>query len=297
MAAGGPRRRRGLGRRRGPGAGRRPGAGRAPLAGGRRGGHQQPVQRRRVRGGRRPAGGARACWRVWAATTARRGPWKRRASRSATSPPPRGRASTWTRRSTSRSCASPPVSPALGAWTRRWRRSSRASSCPAAVRSPSPGWRRSSRCSAAGTGSSSSPAAFRPASLAYLEEQAACRVRAFVEERGMRAAPANRPRSILADWVTERGPASLVERLTDLGGAVILDSRVVMAALVGSSDSRPVARARGAVRLRLRRSHAASKPAGCGSSPPQPQPHRSRSCSALTPWSATACASSPTPPG
>ena len=53
----------------------------------------------------------------------------------------------------------------------------------------------------------------------------------------MRAAPANRPRSILADWVTERGPASLVERLTDLGGAVILDSRVVMAALVGSSDS------------------------------------------------------------
>ena len=74
-------------------------------------------------------------------------------------------------------------------------------------------------------------------SLAYLEDQAACRVRAFVEERGMRAAPANRPRSILADWVTERGPASLVERLTDLGGAVILDSRVVMAALIGSSDS------------------------------------------------------------
>lgn len=75
------------------------------------------------------------------------------------------------------------------------------------------------------------------AALAYLEDQAACRVRAFVEERGMRAAPANRPRSILADWVTERGPASLVERLTDLGGAVILDSRVVMAALIGSSDS------------------------------------------------------------
>jgi hypothetical protein len=74
-------------------------------------------------------------------------------------------------------------------------------------------------------------------SLAYLEDQAACRVRAFVEERGMRAAPANRPRSILADWVTESGPASLVERLTDLGGAVILDSRVVMAALIGSSDS------------------------------------------------------------
>ncbi|MGH2392374.1 MAG: hypothetical protein ACRDGH_02615 [Candidatus Limnocylindria bacterium] len=72
--------------------------------------------------------------------------------------------------------------------------------------------------------------------FAYLEEQAACRVRLFVEERGMRAAPANRPRSLLADWVTERGPASLVERLADLGNAVILDTRVIMAALGGSAD-------------------------------------------------------------
>jgi hypothetical protein len=77
-----------------------------------------------------------------------------------------------------------------------------------------------------------------PASaFAYLEEQAACRVRLFAEERGMRAAPANRPRSLLADWVTERGAASLVERLSDLGNAAIIDSRVVMAALVGSSDT------------------------------------------------------------
>ena len=73
-------------------------------------------------------------------------------------------------------------------------------------------------------------------SFAYLEEQAACRVRLFVEERGMRAAPANRPRSLLADWVTEGSPASLVERLADLGNAVILDTRVIMAALVGSAD-------------------------------------------------------------
>lgn len=73
-------------------------------------------------------------------------------------------------------------------------------------------------------------------SFAYLEEKAACRVRLFVEERGMRAAPANRPRSLLADWVTERGPSSLVERLADLGNAVILDTRVIMAALVGSAD-------------------------------------------------------------
>jgi hypothetical protein len=73
-------------------------------------------------------------------------------------------------------------------------------------------------------------------SFAYLEEQAACRVRLFVEERGMRAAPANRPRSLLADWVTEKGAAALVERLMDLGNAVILDTRVIMAALVGSAD-------------------------------------------------------------
>jgi hypothetical protein len=70
----------------------------------------------------------------------------------------------------------------------------------------------------------------------YLEERAACRVRLFVEERGMRAAPANDPRSMLADWVREHGGASLVERLASLGDAVILDTRVIMAALAGSSD-------------------------------------------------------------
>jgi len=74
-------------------------------------------------------------------------------------------------------------------------------------------------------------------SFAYLEEQAACRIRLFVEERGMRAAPAHRPRSLLADWVTETGATSLVERLAALGDAVILDTRVVMAALAGSSDA------------------------------------------------------------
>jgi len=73
-------------------------------------------------------------------------------------------------------------------------------------------------------------------SFAYLEEQAACRIRLFVEERGMRAAAANRPRSLLADWVTERGAAALVERLMDLGNAVIIDTRVIMAAMVGSAD-------------------------------------------------------------
>ena len=73
--------------------------------------------------------------------------------------------------------------------------------------------------------------------FAYLEEQAACRVRLFVEERGMRAAPAHRPRSLLADWVTEQGGASLIEHLATLGDAVIIDTRVVIAALAGSSDA------------------------------------------------------------
>ncbi len=73
--------------------------------------------------------------------------------------------------------------------------------------------------------------------FAYLEEQAACRVRLFVEERGMRAAPIHRPRSLLADWVTEHGGASLMEHLATLGDAVIIDTRVVMASLAGSSDT------------------------------------------------------------
>jgi len=72
--------------------------------------------------------------------------------------------------------------------------------------------------------------------FAYLEEQAACRVRLFIEERGMRAAPANRPRSLLADWVTDHGGASLIGHLAALGDAVIVDTRVVMAALADSSD-------------------------------------------------------------
>lgn len=70
-----------------------------------------------------------------------------------------------------------------------------------------------------------------------LETEAACRIRAFVEERGMRSARAARPRSLLARWVEERGPAGLIEELSRLGDAIVLDSRVLMAALAGSSDA------------------------------------------------------------
>jgi hypothetical protein len=72
---------------------------------------------------------------------------------------------------------------------------------------------------------------------AYLETQAACRVRCFVEERGMRSARGGRPRSLLGDWVSRLGAGELVRELATLGDAVILDTRVLMAALGGSSDA------------------------------------------------------------
>jgi hypothetical protein len=74
--------------------------------------------------------------------------------------------------------------------------------------------------------------------LRELETEAACRVRAFVEERGMRSARgAGPPRSLLARWVAEHGGGSVIAELAMLGDAVILDTRVLMAALGGSSEA------------------------------------------------------------
>ncbi len=72
---------------------------------------------------------------------------------------------------------------------------------------------------------------------AYLETESACRVRCFIEERGMRSARGHAPRSLLAGWIERLGAADLVAHLATLGDAVILDSRVLMAALAGSSDA------------------------------------------------------------
>ncbi len=72
---------------------------------------------------------------------------------------------------------------------------------------------------------------------AYLETESACRVRCFIEERGMRSARDAVPHSLLADWMDRLGPADLVNELATLGDAVILDSRVLMAARAGSSDA------------------------------------------------------------
>jgi hypothetical protein len=73
--------------------------------------------------------------------------------------------------------------------------------------------------------------------LVELETEAACRVRAFVEERGMRSARGERPASLLSRWIEERGAASLISELGALGDAVVLDTRVLMAALGGSADA------------------------------------------------------------
>ena len=74
------------------------------------------------------------------------------------------------------------------------------------------------------------------ATARYLERQTACRVRLFVEERGMRSAP-GAPRSLLAGILERDGAAALVRELAGLGDAVVLDTRVLMAALARSSET------------------------------------------------------------
>jgi hypothetical protein len=75
--------------------------------------------------------------------------------------------------------------------------------------------------------------------FAELETETACRVRAFVEERGMRSARGEgAPRSLLADFLARSSPAELVDELTRLGDAVVLDTRVLMAARAASAEAR-----------------------------------------------------------
>ena len=72
-----------------------------------------------------------------------------------------------------------------------------------------------------------------------LETETACRVRCLIEERGMRSSrhPDQAPRSILAALMARSSPADLVSELARLGDAVVLDTRVLMAAVARSSDS------------------------------------------------------------
>lgn len=75
------------------------------------------------------------------------------------------------------------------------------------------------------------------ATAAYLETETACRVRLFVEERGMRSARDAAPRSLLASLLDRTSPGALVAELAALADAVVLDTRVLMAAHSGSSDA------------------------------------------------------------
>jgi hypothetical protein len=77
--------------------------------------------------------------------------------------------------------------------------------------------------------------------LRWLEVHASCRVRALVEERGLRAAegtiPGQRPpRSVLGRLLDQDGPGSLAARLAELGDAAIVDTRVLLAHRFGSDE-------------------------------------------------------------
>jgi len=84
--------------------------------------------------------------------------------------------------------------------------------------------------------------------LAWLERHSAARTRAWVEERGLRAAsrlaqadaptrPARRPGSILGALLDRDGPGSLGYHLGQFADAAIVDSRVLLAHRVGAEET------------------------------------------------------------
>ena len=89
------------------------------------------------------------------------------------------------------------------------------------------------------------------ATLAWLESSTAARVRALVEERGLRASspealgggrPVTRrsrpPRSILGLLLDDRGPGALGPSLAELGDAAVVDTRVLLAHRLGADERR-----------------------------------------------------------
>lgn len=91
------------------------------------------------------------------------------------------------------------------------------------------------------------------ATLAWLERHTAARVRAWIEERGLRAAsslaqagaPTDRPRrpprppcSVLGALLERDGPGSLGDHLAGFADAAIVDSRVLLAHHVGADETR-----------------------------------------------------------
>jgi hypothetical protein len=84
--------------------------------------------------------------------------------------------------------------------------------------------------------------------LAWLERNVRCRVRFLAEERGLRASsplaiggasphPARQPNSTLSLLLDERGPSALSEIVAELVDAAIIDTRILLAARLGSDES------------------------------------------------------------
>jgi CTP:molybdopterin cytidylyltransferase MocA len=87
------------------------------------------------------------------------------------------------------------------------------------------------------------------ATLRWLESGAACRVRALVEERGLRAATglaqsgattgSRPPRSVLGELLDRDGPESLAGIVARLADAALIDTRVLLAHRHGADESAP----------------------------------------------------------
>jgi hypothetical protein len=85
------------------------------------------------------------------------------------------------------------------------------------------------------------------ATLRWLESGVACRVRALVEERGLRAATqlaqsgattnSRPPRSILGELLDRDGPGALAQFVTRLADAAVIDTRVLLAHRRGFAES------------------------------------------------------------
>ena len=80
--------------------------------------------------------------------------------------------------------------------------------------------------------------------VAWLEGFARCRVRALIEERGLRASgalvddrPQRPPRSVLGTILDADGPLALGPRLAELGDAALVDSRVLLAHRLGADEA------------------------------------------------------------
>jgi hypothetical protein len=83
--------------------------------------------------------------------------------------------------------------------------------------------------------------------LRWLEVATASRVRAFVEERGLRAAaslaradgaePRRPPRSLLGERLDRDGPGALGSALAELSDAALVDTRVLLAHRLGADEA------------------------------------------------------------